>query len=746
MQKPELAPLNGNPGRGSTPLVVLAREPSRRVGPLEIRPPLRMIAHADGRTEILDPKAMQVLVALLRADGAILTRDDLNASCWGRLVSEDALNRVLSRLRKTAGGIGKGVFRLETVKKVGFRLVTIDDTGTNAGLRQKRRRGAMGSAPALALVLIALLLASAWLLAVPRSQPTALAVLPFRSLTPGDQLFAEGFSEEVLGQLADQPRLRVMGRRSSAALTDSRLGAGAIGRRLGVDHVLEGTVRRSGQRVRVRVSLISTASGLHLWSGSYDGRLDDIIAIQERIGASVAGALEQKLVPAAARHKPDGAAQALYLVARGLMRERDPAKTAAAIDLLRRAREIDRRFAAIPASLGVAIHLHASETAGEAGRQSVRQQVLALEREALRLQPDLAEAHAAVAMINDFSGPEAARAIVRAVRLDPHSAENWLWLALLHDAKGDYARAYGAIRRAAAIDPLWERAYRQAAEFAWALGREEEAESYLRRVETARIHPHLVAIVRARLRADWSSAAARGIRALHSPSTEDANYVGFHLAWALWHLGRDDAAARLNPNFAALAQAARGPLPSRSQLIEQFRGERVGWRHTPYPFAMERLLLRAGRTGDLVALYDGLIASPQALARHPAGHQAFIEEAPSMAIALRSVGRNEEARRILDLADFAARQRVGSDAVPTWYLVDAARLWSVRGDSADAIAALETAVSRGWAYNDHAIFESLGDEPAFASLRDHPRFQSIVNRLTAHSRRERREAAHLNWP
>lgn len=111
----------------------LAHEPVFRLGPIEVRPALRQLAREDGSEEVLEPRVMQVLVALARANGAIVSRDDLTRSCWeGRVVGEDAINRVVSRLRRAAEGIGQGGFRIETITKVGYRLLREGEGGTPA--------------------------------------------------------------------------------------------------------------------------------------------------------------------------------------------------------------------------------------------------------------------------------------------------------------------------------------------------------------------------------------------------------------------------------------------------------------------------------------------------------------------------------------------------------------------------------------------------------------------------------------
>ena len=106
-----------------TETIDLAHAPELRIGRLRVRPAYRQLIHDSGRTEVLEPRVMQVLLALANANGGIVTRDDLTRTCWDRrVVGEDAVNRVISRLRKSADGIGVGSFSIETITKVGYRL------------------------------------------------------------------------------------------------------------------------------------------------------------------------------------------------------------------------------------------------------------------------------------------------------------------------------------------------------------------------------------------------------------------------------------------------------------------------------------------------------------------------------------------------------------------------------------------------------------------------------------------------
>lgn len=143
--------------------IELAHEDEFRLGRLTIRPAVRQAVRDDGENEVVEPRVMQVLVALVRAEGAILSRDDLTRCCWeGRIVGDDALNRVISRLRRLADGLAERAFRVETVTKVGYRLVqseaSVDEppdgerSGASPGPRmaQTSRRRLVGGAIAVA--------------------------------------------------------------------------------------------------------------------------------------------------------------------------------------------------------------------------------------------------------------------------------------------------------------------------------------------------------------------------------------------------------------------------------------------------------------------------------------------------------------------------------------------------------------------------------------------------------------------
>jgi TolB-like protein len=254
----------------------LAEEGRLRLGALTIEPALRRVAHDGGTTEIVEPRVMQVLVALVRAEGRIVSRDELLASCWrGVVVGEDAITRVIGRLRRLVDGVGQGAFTLETITKVGYRLVPT---------------GRTGAAPRAEASVLAT--------AEPR-----LAVLAFDNLCDGDDMarFSSGVSEEILQAVANSPDVQVIGRGSSFQFHGPEKSASHVAAALNVTHVLDGAVRRRGQTVRVSAQLVECAGQTALWSDRFDRLLWDVLAVQDEIAGAVAAALAMVFAPSQPR-------------------------------------------------------------------------------------------------------------------------------------------------------------------------------------------------------------------------------------------------------------------------------------------------------------------------------------------------------------------------------------------------------------------------------------------------------------
>jgi len=248
--------------------VNLIRAEPFQLGGHTVRPASCDVLSADGRA-VLQPRVMQVLVAMARRRGAVLSRDDLIAQCWeGRVVGDDAVNRSMAILRKLSRRLGG--FSVETIKRVGYSLVCADDPDPADGV--------------------------AAIQADDRRTP-AIAVLPLANISsdPEQEYFAEGLTEEFICQLTQLSGLRVAGRTSVSAFTQVGGDLREIGRALGVGYVLEGSVRKVGQRLRISARLVDCAAGFDLWSDTFDRELGDVFAIQEEVAAALCDALSLTL-------------------------------------------------------------------------------------------------------------------------------------------------------------------------------------------------------------------------------------------------------------------------------------------------------------------------------------------------------------------------------------------------------------------------------------------------------------------
>jgi len=378
------------PGR-----VVLAHEPPFALGKANVDPATRQI-EAAGRSETLEPRVMQVLVALARAGGSIVTRDELINRCWdGRIVGEDAINRTLSRIRQVAADIGGGSFKIETVTKVGYRISAGTDLADEA--RQPAR---------------------------------SVCVLPFVNMS-GDseqEYFSDGISEDITTDLSKVSALSVTARNTAFTFKGRAVDVREIARSLGVTHVLEGSVRKAGDCVRISAQLIDGATGDHIWAERYDRDLTDIFAIQDEISTAVVQALKLKLLPrereAIERRGTDNVeAYDFFLMARQYWIDGDfgdHRREQTVIRLSSRAIEIDPGYARAWALLALAQTNFLRSYSGNEGADDG----VAAAQQALALDPSIAEAHLPMAWRFGLGGriDECNAELELALRLD---ADSW---------------------------------------------------------------------------------------------------------------------------------------------------------------------------------------------------------------------------------------------------------------------------------------------------------------------------------
>jgi TolB-like protein/DNA-binding winged helix-turn-helix (wHTH) protein/Tfp pilus assembly protein PilF len=431
----------------------------------------------EGQDVPLRPKSFEVLRYLIEHHGILVTKDQLLDSVWAEVVvTEGSLNQCLIEIRNVLGDDSREMVR--TVPRRGYLFdvqVTVhrrDEVpvaqATPNELMSNRRpsRWSVGAA-----IILALAIAATWWNAAQQNNevgdpevvsdaasPTSIAVLPFADMSPGgdQEYFGDGISEEILNLLAQTPELTVIARTSSFSFKNQPVDIGAIARKLNVANVLEGSVRKDGNLIRVTAQLVSAANGAHLWSNTYDYPLEDVFALQTHIATAVTDALKIKLlttIPVPRETDPE--VYSLYLQGNYFIKRRDVESLEKALAAFQQALAIDPDYA--PAWNGLSITYSFQTTAG------VRSQELgfALSREAaeraLALDINMAAAWSSIAYLRrtvdmDWAGAQAA--IDRALQLEPNNVNVLGMAASLANTLGRFSEGTALLERAATLDPL----------------------------------------------------------------------------------------------------------------------------------------------------------------------------------------------------------------------------------------------------------------------------------------------------
>jgi adenylate cyclase len=379
----------------------------------------------DGEPVAIEPKTLDLLVYLINNRDRAISKDELQNEVWGTVVSDAAMTRAVMKLRKAVGDQTSDPKIVKTVPRFGYRFVaSVKDAG--------------GMVPAT------------------REARPGIAVLPFENMSgdPENNYFSDGIAEEILNLLAKIPSLRVASRTSAFAFRDSKKTVREIADTLGVDILLEGSVRKAGNRVRITMQLIDSASDAHLWSEIYNRELTDIFAVQTDIAREVVFAItrgEAGNIPLyQATESPK--AYDFYLRGRQLFHEYDRGCQHQARELFRRAVELDPDYARAWAGLAASSCLlymwwEASDENLQAADDASRR--------AVELAPDLAEAQSArgftLTLLDKFD--EAFDRFERAIELDALSWESWYLYARSRWANGDVQKAAELFLKAAEIQP-----------------------------------------------------------------------------------------------------------------------------------------------------------------------------------------------------------------------------------------------------------------------------------------------------
>ena len=554
----------------------------------------------------------------------------------------------------------------------------------------------------------------------------SIAVLPFVNMSSDaeQEFFSDGITEEILNSLASEKSLKVAGRTSSFAFKGQNDDLRRIGEALGVAHILEGSVRKAGEQVRITAQLVQVDNGFHLWSETYDRELTDVFAIQDEIANEILKQLRSQLlsdedlvVVEAKRTNP--VVYDLYLRAKQRLYTRNSSEIKIAMDELDKAIQLDPEYAPAFAQRGVATMLMSEQQYGDIPDDEANRRGKRFVDQALSLDENLAEGLAALGLYytNIPAGSEyAIDHLTKALSINPNliDAGNWLHIAL--QSVGDFKGSLEILVDIAERDPLYRPAFTNAIMTFNAFGKPDKAEELLQRIEafdssnpdlyTARATNFL-----------FSGRNGEGLQQMETARELDemsgvdgmilsiglANTMQFEriveegsLFWkpyALYETGRQDEAFEL-----AHAQASSG-----------------------FPGNLFYLLNRSDRSKEVTDYLEERWPSLATFAEENVGDEYGYQIMADVALAYSRVGnQNRFNEAMLFIERHAARlDEQGIDNL--FYSADRAVGYALRGDGDVAIEFLEQAANRGWTTSGVPA-EVV---PALAALADDRRYQEI---------------------
>jgi TolB-like protein/Tfp pilus assembly protein PilF len=689
------------------------------------------------------------------------------------VVGTASVYQAISQLRRLLGDTDPEPTYIATVPRKGYRLIapirrivpeapvaqspapsTAGPPRNAARHRRWIRIGTLSTGLLIALIWIAWVPLRRWL--PPADHGASIVVLPFvdMSVDKSEQPFCDGLTEELSNWLAQIPTLRVVARTSAFAFRGLNEDVREIGKELDANHVLEGSMRRSGDHMRVTVQLIDARNGYHMWSSEYDRPIEDAIRIQEDIARSVADNLEIRLTQNTAqrfaeRRSVSSEAYRLYLYARHYQQDRTRDSNARAIELYRQSLAADPQFALAYVGLAYAtVNQRYLDGRSVADVTATAEPLLA---RALQLDPELSELYVVRAALREEQArtSEALEDLNRAVALNAN--DSWAFAALgrIYIAKAQPRIALQNLMRALALDPL----------------------DYI-------LHARQCIALQDLARYEQASAACERARALQGPGNW-AFVVSARLAWTQGDLVEASnwtaAALKVDPHDIDLYQRRAdflltlGLAPEARALYEQARlatqndeAVNVGLAQVAFyegGAGALRAHLAATKLDDsdhartlIQAAYFRLLlseapAARQLLARamqapdfdaHRLNDPWFARWGKSdqliLAVAELQSGESVDAARHLREIEEQLDQLIAAGEEQNGIYALKAEVLALRGDSDGAMRALNRAAELGWRYSWWAQ-----REPYLAALWPRSDFRAVIARVDAANRRMRSE-------
>jgi TolB-like protein len=404
-----------------------------------------------GYVVAVSPQVFDLLLLFLSNPDRVVSKDDLLQTVWSdRIVSESTITSHINAVRKAIGDTGEEQRLLRTVARKGYRFVGQVKADNSGQTRQPDidELAASRQMPASTLVL---------------PEKPSISVLPFQNLSgdPEQEYFADGVVEDIIAALSRIRWLFVIARNSSFAFKGRGVDAKGVGQELGVRYVLEGSVRKCGNKVRITGQLIDATSGAHIWAERFEGLLDDIFELQDQIAESVVGAIAPQLERAEierAKRKPTESLDAYDYYLRGMAKLHSGTREAIeeALPMFYKAIDLDAEFAS---AYGMAAwcHFWRKLNGWMTDRTAETAEGTRLARLAVTLGRDDAVAltrggHALSHLTGDVDGGIAL--LDRARLLNPNLAPAWYLGGILRALRGETDAAIENLNHAVRLSPL----------------------------------------------------------------------------------------------------------------------------------------------------------------------------------------------------------------------------------------------------------------------------------------------------
>ena len=447
----------------------------------QVQPALDRISRK-GEEVRLEPRVMKVLALLAARAGEVVSREELEAGAWGKvIVGYDALPSSINKLRKALGDDTQHPRYIETVSKKGYRLIApisvldgpASANSATTGIELFKRPWVYAlSALLLAVVSVAYFF-SVWQEAlISQSSPAAekrLVVLPFVNIgnDPKQEYFVDGITDDLITDLSGLSSIVVISRTASYRYKGQEINPQEVGEQLGADYLLEGSVRKSDKRWRINVKLINASDGASLWAKRYEDTETSLFGVQGEVARKIVEALaiqlnaqdKQRL---SYRPTTNFEAYELFLLGQKQFKVRTKEANEAAQDAYRQAIQLDPNFARAYGALAVALDVYYWRGWSDTPTETL-DRALEMARYATELDPGSPQAHWALGytLLYRKEPHKAAAAVKRAIELAPNYADGYGLLALINNALGEAEAAIKFVKKGMQLNPhyTWDYPY-----------------------------------------------------------------------------------------------------------------------------------------------------------------------------------------------------------------------------------------------------------------------------------------------